>query len=201
MTLRSNKPGVPFWESANISAAYDIAILRPPTLSKSDQFETLIDACEQASRANEVLQRSRTSTFRHQVAVIEDCAAGHYHCELTICPRCARAFRRWFISEALKIASTVEQAEIVTIYLASAAEGGLVSLDIKREQMRLRKRLQRLGCTGAILIGGTEVNYQARHSRWVLHMHLLAVDVPSEVWSNLRENSARGQVTPSSSIR
>jgi hypothetical protein len=76
---------------------------------------------------------------------------------------------------------------IATIYLDQFPAGQLATVDLKREHDNLRQRFNRAGLRGATFIGGTEAAWQARHRRWLLHVHLLAIGVPETAWDQLDE--------------
>jgi hypothetical protein len=49
-----------------------------------------------------------------------------------------------------------------------------------------RKRLDRAGFTGTILLGGIEVAWQEDWQRWLVHAHVLAIGVDEVTWKKLR---------------
>ena len=56
-----------------------------------------------------------------------------------------------------------------------------------RSKNSLRKLLDRCGLNGAVLAGGIEVAWQARHQRWLVHAHLLMHGVDENGWAQLEK--------------
>ena len=75
----------------------------------------------------------------------------------------------------------------MTIYLDAFPPGTLSTANIKRAHNRLRKRFERHGLRGSLLIGGTEVKWDSATRPWILHVHLLAIGVPPAGWKRLRK--------------
>jgi hypothetical protein len=54
-----------------------------------------------------------------------------------------------------------------------------------------RKRLDRAGFKGAIMVGGIEVAWQEKWQRWLLHVHVLAIGVAAQAWEQLEAALAK----------
>ncbi len=109
-------------------------------------------------------------------------------CSLVICAVCSRLYRFRLIRELLAIAKKYGgEHKFATIYLDLFPAGKLVEADIKRAHERLRKRLQRTGFAGSLLIGATEVSWDSADRSWIVHVHLLAIRVPPDAWKRLRQ--------------
>ena len=150
-------------------------------LVKPVRLETL----PQAQARN--LQRIDALTDRSpEIAAALEACDPDASCCLVICAVCSRRDRRRLIRELLAIAESCPgQHEFATIFLDSFPAGKLVDADIKLAHERLRKRLQRYGFGGSLLIGGTEVNWDGAAKSWTLHIHLLAIGVPPAAWKRL----------------
>jgi hypothetical protein len=146
--------------------------LRPKTLPRGERFETRRDAGLEAVRSEQLLATGRQSTPFG--LYLEECRDGHYKCERTYCPQCARTFRRYFIGELLKLHSEFDgEVRILVILLEAAPRGKLTDLQIDRYRHSLRKRLVRAGLGNVSVIGGFEMIYRARSKEWVLHINLV----------------------------
>jgi hypothetical protein len=154
------------------TAQFDIAILRPRTLPRGKRFETQQDADEESLRSQDLVEgHNRGKAYG---VYLEECRAAHYQCEQTYCPRCARAFRRHFVGELLRLHSEfVGKVCILVILLEAAPRGRLQDLKIDRYRHLLRKRLDRAGLAHVPVVGGFEVIYRARSKQWVLHVNLV----------------------------
>jgi hypothetical protein len=155
----------------------------PQTLVGRPQLETLAQAeVENLRRTDALVARAP------EIAVALEACSSDALCCLVICAVCSRRYRFRIIRALLAIAkSRPGQHEIVTIYLGSFPAGTLIVATIKRTHNRLRKRLERDGFGGALLIGGTEVTWDSATRSWILHVHLLAVGVPPAAWRRLRK--------------
>jgi hypothetical protein len=107
-------------------------------------------------------------------------------CLLPICALCARRFRMDLFPQLRGLAVSDEGPHtIATFFLNRFPAGQLQTADLKRAPDFLRQRFNRAGLTGATLVGGMEVAWQARQHRWLLHAHLLAIGVPDTAWGQL----------------
>jgi hypothetical protein len=91
--------------------------------------------------------------------------------------------------------------QAATIYLDLFVPGFLAVADLRRTREMLRKRLDRAGFSGAIVVGGIEVAWQEKHQRWLLHAQVLAIGVDADAWKQL-EAALEGRsccATPTSS--
>src|SRR4029079_140924 len=100
MPKKRRKP--PFWCRGEPHPKYDIARLRPETSPSGQRFETLEDARAESERSEKLL-RSFSGGNRELAEFLQECREGHYQCNRPFCPICARAFRRWFIGELLRV--------------------------------------------------------------------------------------------------
>jgi hypothetical protein len=168
--MKKPRQAKPFWRRRIPPRNCDIALLRPPSLDKSQRFETEADARAESLRSEKALKRTGRAGLPQQYLC--ECRADHYHCEKSYCPLCARQFRRWFIAEVLRF---VEQspcnAQIVTALLAGSSN--IEDLNPAEHRHLLRKRLDRAGLSNVPCIGGFEIVYRDRAKQWVLHVNLL----------------------------
>jgi hypothetical protein len=173
------------WQDVPIPKSRDICLLRPPALPPGERFETLTDAAR-IDDAN----IARLLNFRPDLAAeIERCDEEGESATLPISARAARRYRRYFTAELLRIAEQYEGPhQIATVYLRAFPAGELEAADLKLAPGAFRKTLQRSGFEGPILIGGTEIAWLARRNLWILHCHLLAIDVLEADWDRLRES-------------
>lgn len=126
---------------------------------------------------------SRLPEIAHKLAW---CSGDLRGCRLPICAVCARLYRVDCYGQVRRLAASCKGPHrIATIYLDQFPAGQLMAANLKRAHDFLRQRFNRAGLTGSTLIGGTEVAWQARHSRWLLHAHLLAIGVPDAAWDVL----------------
>jgi hypothetical protein len=75
--------------------------------------------------------------------------------------------------------------EVATVYLGLFPPGSLGEADLGRTRETLRKRLDRAGFKGAIVVGGIEVAWQDDWQRWLLHAQVLAMGVDPKAWRQL----------------
>jgi transposase len=75
--------------------------------------------------------------------------------------------------------------EVATIYLGLFPPGSLGDADVSHTHEMLRKRLDRAGFKGAIVVGGIEVAWQENWQRWLLHAQVLAIGVDPRAWKRL----------------
>jgi hypothetical protein len=117
------------------------------------------------------------------------CNGANHRCWRPICAVCARDYRPGPIAQlhALAQAKTSYPGprQVATIYLGLFPPDSLGDADVRRTHEMLRKRLDRAGFKGAILVGGIEVAWQAQWQRWLLHAHVLAIGVDAADWDRL----------------
>jgi hypothetical protein len=157
------------------------------TFAGRPQLETLAEAeGRNQKRVDALVDRAPEIA-----ATLEACDPAA-RCCLVTCAVCSRHYRFCLIRELLGIARSYgDQHEFATLYLETFPAGKLAAADIKRQHDRLRKRLERKGFAGSLLIGGTEVSWDSADRSWILHVHLLAIRVPPDAWTLLR-TSLRG---------
>jgi hypothetical protein len=110
-------------------------------------------------------------------------------CQLPMCAVCARRYRIYRYQQLREIAVSYESEspQTTTIHLDHFPPGQLKKVNLKRAHDFLRKRFDRAGLKGATFVGGTEAAWQAKHQRWLLHVHLLAIGVTQADWDRLDE--------------
>ena len=114
------------------------------------------------------------------------CDGAHHRCWLPICAVCARAYRQGPIAQLHALANAYAGPhEVATIYLSLFRPGSLAAADVPRTREMFRKRLDRAGFKGAIVVGGIEVAWQENWQRWLLHAHVLAIGVDANAWEQL----------------
>jgi hypothetical protein len=155
---------------------------RATTLPGRPQLETMAEAqAQNLGRVDALVDRAPEIA-----AAIEGCTE-KAPCESMMCAVGALEYRAPVIDQTLAIArSRPGQHLVATIFLGSFLAGKLHEADVKRAHGRLRKSLERYGFKGAILIGGTELNWDSSARVWELHVHVTAIDVPPRAWRNLR---------------
>jgi hypothetical protein len=160
----------PFWNREAPPRRRDLKYLRPSPLPKGKRFETKADVLEEGHRSEQVLGKCEQSR------TLAECSANTIDCCKPYCPKCARAFRRWFAGELLRITEVDQRPmHIMTVLLKSSERDDICQLDPKAFRHLLRKRIQRSPLAGACIVGGFEVVYRARDSKWILHINLLVI--------------------------
>jgi hypothetical protein len=169
--MSNDQKTISYWRRRQPAKAHDIALLRPPSLPAGKRFETVEDAAAESTRSENLLRRGRAR--RHLIEYLAECRGGDYVCEQTFCPSCARQFRRWLIGEVLRVVDG-RPAHVITMLLARSSN--IRDLDAEPFRHSLRKRLDRAGLGGAVVIGGFEIVWRAADKDWVLHVNLLVLD-------------------------
>src|SRR5271165_4730664 len=114
------------------------------------------------------------------------CDGERHRCSLPICAVCARAYREGPIAQLYALANaSAGPDEVATIYLGLFPPDSLGDADVRRTHGMFRKRLDRAGFKGAIVVGGIEVAWQEKWQRWLLHAHVLAIGVEPNAWEQL----------------
>jgi hypothetical protein len=106
---------------------------------------------------------------------------------LPICAVCARRYRIYRYLQLREIAVSYVGPQTATIHLDHFPPGQLVKANLKRAHDLMRRRFDRARLKGATFVGGTEAAWQAKHQRWLLHVHLLAIGVAQADWDRLDE--------------
>jgi hypothetical protein len=183
---------LPKWIDCKLPKKFDIAVLRPPQLSKSERFETERDVDKRA------VERIIPGLLDHMPTTanrIADCAEGKVNCLLPICPICARHYRRFFISEVLRIyRENPNEAQTVTVYLGKYEAGKLKDASLGTAHHRFRKQLQCSDFREAVIIGGTEVTYRPELNDWLLHLHVLSLGASEKAWKNLEKLKSKDDI-------
>lgn len=183
----------PYWRRTIPTARFDIAKLRPKSLPRGRRFETLCDADEESVRSVALLAAHRQG--RSYGVYLQECLAGHYHCDRTYCPRCARTFRRYLTGELLRLhVESRAKPSVLVILLEAAPQGELQNLHIDKYRHSLRKRLVRAGLGHVPAIGGFEIIYRARTKEWVLHINLVMFGGNEEAIAKFEEGFCGGDL-------
>jgi len=170
------------WRRVPVPPARDVRRLLPPSMPRRQRFETLYDTKMRNFERIEILA-NRGSAIAE---TLYECDAAS-PCDLPACARCARRYRIYFTGEALAVAHAyVGPHEFATIFLDTVEVGSLPEANVKRAHAALRKRLDRSGFKGSVLVGGTEAAWIAADRHWILHLHLLAIGVRPDSWERLR---------------
>ena len=160
-----------YWSRTHPVASFDIAKLRPETLARGKRFESPSDAREESRRSQGLLEKHPRG--KAYGVYLQECRDGHYQCDKTYCPQCARTFRHYLTGQLLRLNSKFEsEVRILVVLLETAPKGKLMKLEIERYRHSLRKRLDRAGLGEVPVIGGFEMYYRARSKEWVLHVNL-----------------------------
>jgi hypothetical protein len=172
------------WRKIAIPQSHDIRRLAPPSLPRNKRFETLGDVKARKMKLTEILE-SRESDIAD---ALHDCAPDA-RCLIPGCPECSRLYRGYLFSETMRVNELpiAGDREFVTAYLATIPAGSLSCVRIKDEHLKFRKRLERLGFHGSLLIGGTEAAWKQEERVWILHLHILAIGVDPTAWEKLRK--------------
>jgi hypothetical protein len=130
-----------YWIDWYIPKRRDIALRRPAHLPKAKRFETERDAHK---RAVDIIIPGLWNSLPSTAQKIEECASDDQRCLLPICPICARDYRRYFFSEALRLyEENPTGARTATVYLRDYKTGNLKGASLTKIQDAFRKRLWR----------------------------------------------------------
>ena len=186
--MRTKRHRGPFWRRRKSARQHDIAKLRQHGLKRGDRFETTEDAEIESERSELVLKQGER-VGRALALKLRNCREGQRRCEQTFCPLCARAFRRWFIGELLRlIQSSSGTVFLFTVLLKKAERHKIEELDPDDYRATLRQRLIWAGLSGAVVIGGFENVYRARQREWMLHINLVIMGADSEAIENFHKS-------------
>jgi len=140
----------------------------------------------QAEEWNEIRLEALLSGLPDVGRALLKCDGADHPCLLPICAVCALAYRRGPIAQLHALADAYEGPhEVATLYLGLFPPGSLGDADVSRTHEMLRKRLDRAGFKGAIVVGGIEVAWQENWQRWLLHAQVLAIGVDPRAWKRL----------------
>jgi len=155
----------------------------PPSMPRNQRFETLSDVKMRKGKLIEILEAHELA-----LAIAYDNCAPFARCLIPGCPDCDRLRRGNVFSETMRINQLrrSDPHEFVTIFLASIPAGSLGSVKIDDAHAQIRKRLERCGFRGSVLIGGTEASWIVAERVWILHLHVLAIGVDPSAWVRLR---------------
>jgi len=170
-----------FWQDAKIPGGLDVG--------QTDWFESLDDVKTRTAREAKALQGAKGD--RKLAALMQDCLDGHYSCGLPSCAVCMREYRRWLTAQMLRLNRHAESRCVATIYLCKVPVGELAAVSLSDLHGALRGTLRRAGLGRAAVIGGTELNYDAQSSTWLLHIHALMLNAVPAQLEVLRKRLAR----------
>ncbi len=75
---------------------------------------------------------------RELVEFLQECREGYYQCNRPFCSLCARAFRRWFVGELLRVTKGKDVVRIYTVLLKEAPHDKIDALDPAQFRHQLR---------------------------------------------------------------
>jgi hypothetical protein len=147
----------------------------------------------QAEERNEVRLKVLLPGLPEVGGALLKCDGADHPCSLPICAVCALAYRRGPIAQLHDLADAYEGPhEVATIYLGLFPPDSLGEAHLGRAHEMLRKRLDRAGFKGAIVVGGIEVAWQDGWQRWLLHAQVLAMGVDPKAWKRLEVALKKG---------
>jgi hypothetical protein len=154
-----------------------------PTTPVLHRFET-----EQEATELNVARCNRLEKRLPKIAKAIDGCSRHNRCALPVCAVCALEYRRPVVKRIISLLQSRGGArQTVTIYLDTIEAGELANTDLKKTRETLKKRVDRAGFKGAVLVGGIEVSWNAKEKHWLLHVHLFAAGASEDMWKKLRE--------------
>jgi hypothetical protein len=175
---------LPFWAKVEVLPDRDISLLRAEPLKGRTAFESH----ETALKYNDLLIERLGNRALAVQAILERCNARADFCGLPNCAKCARFYRRYFVSELLRVGRQCRRrCQTATILLEIIDFGRLSQTNMAAAHDRLRKRLQRCGFSGSIIIGGTELTWIENSLHWILHVHVLAIGASDDSWKRLKK--------------
>lgn len=143
-----------------------------------DDFETEEDAKKERDIRKNVLLRSPHEEDLQLYDIIDSCQRKN-PCNSAACPVCFREKRKWFFSEAMKLAvdMSLENAQIITLicYRDAMTDDELKEFDPRLLRNKLGNKLTRAGFTKPV-IGCLELDYHEENKRWSPHYHLITFD-------------------------
>jgi hypothetical protein len=148
---------------------FDIALLRAPGLPPSERFETMDDA-----RARRDVEIERFENIPHLAPLADElysCSAAT-PCAQVYCPVCARGFRRWFTSEALRHEVETDFT-VVTVALELMTRRDLTRCDLTLVKRSAAQRFRRAAPSARVILGGIEADYRQSDDTFLVHAHLL----------------------------
>ncbi len=112
---------------------------------------------------------------------LQDCLTGKKTCGLSCCPLCTRKHRIWRTEEFLEIARAGPLPQwVLTLLFDAVAPGDLHTVEPKKLQHRLRKRLDTAGLSESLVAGGLEVSWHGNQLGWSVHFHVLTLGAEEE---------------------
>ena len=170
---------------------FDIARLRPEKLPRGARFETLADA--RARRDIQLDRFERIAGLGHVADRLFGCSAESPCAEMS-CPICARLFRRWLISQALRPQHDLDLV-VLTIALELVASKKLRTLDLRVLKRRAAQCIRRAAPSARLVLGGIEADYRQNDDSFLVHADLLVPRLPRDELTALRSAFADIDVT------
>ena len=167
--------------------------LDPPLQAPEWRIETLAEAEQRNEMRVDQLLANGAQRIARAIARCD--ATDGNGCRQPGCAVCARAHRSEVFPQLRELAaSRGPDCMILTAYLEHQPLGQLQQVDLRLVKESLRKRLDRCGLKGSIFAGGIEAAWQARHERWLIHAHLLAIGVDDDDLEKLEEAYADSEI-------
>lgn len=164
--------------------------LDPPLQAPEWRIETLAEAEQRNEKRIDQLLANGAQGIARAIARCD--ATDGKGCGQPACAICSRIYRDAVIPRLSGLAASLGPGCMVsTLYLEHHPPGQLEQANPRRIKDSLRKLLDRSGLNGAVLAGGIEAAWQARHQRWLVHAHLLMHGVDENGWAQL-ENAYSG---------
>lgn len=177
---------------SEIPSRYDVAFLRPDYLPRRERFETSEDVVRAWQSAKKRLAGSKSQIICEAVEAIDRCMIGEEACGLTICPKCARAYRRLFGRDVLQtLPNGNDILQFVTILDSPVDDKELRYFSIGAFHDNIRQKLRRCGLGSTVTIGGTEFARHTPDEGWVPHLHLIMRAPPKEALDDFRSRSKK----------
>lgn len=166
---------------------YDVAFLRPGYLPRRERFETPEDGIRAWTKGRKLLAGSKLLAICEAVEAIDRCISGNEPCNRTICPKCARDYRRSLGRDVLQTLPNGEAVlQFVTILANPVDDQDLRHFSIETFHDNIRQKLRRCGLGSTVTIGGTELARHTPDGGWVPHLHLIMRAPPKEALDELR---------------
>lgn len=175
-----------------IPRRYDVAFLRPNYLARRERFETPPDTWRAWQKERKLLVGSTSTRICNAIEVIDRCFENEGSCHLTICPKCARDYRRLFGRDVLQTLPNGEDIlRFVTLLGNPVGDRDLRYFAIEAFHDNVRQKLRRCGLGSTVTIGGTECARHTPDGGWVPHLHMIMRSPAKEALDELRARCGR----------
>lgn len=145
-------------------------------------FETYKDVCREADTRADMLEAY--SNLAWVIEELRTCDGGEEGCELPICPVCLREHRKRSFREISEQFRN-RKCSLLTVLLHSVPRGDLQHLKPSSVKQQLEKMLRRAGFSMAF--GGIEIEWKPKKKRWLVHAHLVGLDIDEKAIKALRK--------------